>query len=273
MATLKVVEMPYGISVHVSGNFEIVDVLKFNKWLFTPKFLEHHLFIDFGELGPLTDDTVKALLQQFEQALESNREITLVKVPADLKKRIKESGLELPLWKSDSMDEATFPYKQQPESKGLKQLKQTANDNTCPSCNKQVRRGANRCLNCGHEFMPRRSERASVSIPFFYGRVDNKEFLQSEWIGSVTEDLDVDSFSGVGFFSSRPIRKGAEIHFVFPTLGWDSKRLNESTLVIFTGRVKHCTSAGEWHRIGVALIDIVEYAGRFEINTEAVSGS
>lgn len=260
--------MPFGITVHVNGNFTIADVLKFSKWLFSPKFFEHPLFIDFGELGEIADDAADALLQQFEQALETKREITLVRVPSRFRTRIQESGLDLPLWKSDAMDEATFPYKQRPSAKGLEHLKLKPAENICPSCNKQVRRGANRCLMCGHEFMPRRSARTAISIPFFYGRVIHKEFLQSEWIGSVTEDLDVNSFSGVGFFSARPIKSGAEIHFVFPTLSWDSQNLDESTIIIFVGRVKHCTSVGEWHRIGVALFDMIEYRGRFEVQSQ-----
>lgn len=166
------------------------------------------------------------------------------------------------------MEEATFPFKERPRSKELESVRQKTKGTQCPSCDQPIRRGANRCLLCNFELKPRRSERASVSIPFFYGRVRDQEFLQSEWIGSVTEDLDVKTFSGVGFFTSRPLPKGAEIHFIFPTLNWESAGNSESTVVIFTGRVKHASKEGAWYRIGVALFDIFEYSGQFKIQEE-----
>lgn len=260
--------MPFGITVQVSGDLHTPDLLKLNPWFFSPKHQGNPVFIDLGEVGLIEAEALDGLLELLQQAVEIERAITLVRASSVILNRMSALGIELPVWKSDSLEEAVFPFKPKPAPKGLEKALTREVKNTCPACGQAVRPRAFRCLQCGHVLKPRRRERTSVSIPFFYGRIRAREFLQSEWIGSVTEDLDVHSFSGVGFFSARALRKGAEVHFIFPTLTWEFTETSDSTLVIFTGRVKHCTPVGHWYRVGVALIDMFEYNGRFRVQED-----
>lgn len=268
MANINGMHLPFGIAVQIAGELGISDLLRLNKWLYSPKHLSSPLFIDLGELGSCDNETLDALIEQFVQVVEAERSITLVRASENIQSTIASRRIELPIMNSDSMEEATFPFKERPRSKELETVIQQLKGEECPSCGHRLRKGAHRCLQCDFKIKPRRSERASVSIPFFYGRIRDKEFLQSEWIGSVTEDLDVKTFSGVGFFTKRPLRQGAEIHFIFPTLLWESKGANESTVAVFTGRVKHSSPVVDWYRIGVALIDMFEYSGKFNIQEE-----
>jgi DNA-directed RNA polymerase subunit RPC12/RpoP len=265
MAEINGMHLPFGIAIKITGDLEISDLLRLNKWLYSPKKLSAPIFVDIGDIGSSAEETTNELIEQFVQVVEAERSITLIRASDGIQSAIASRGIELPIMNSDSMEEATFPYKKRPRSKELETVKQESKSAECPSCGHMLRKNAYKCLQCGLKIKPRRSERASVSIPFFYGRIRNKEFLQSEWIGSVTEDLDVKTFSGVGFFTKRALKQDAEIHFIFPTLMWESQGGVESTVVVFTGRVKNSTPVGDWYRIGVALIDMFEYSGKFKI--------
>jgi len=115
---------------------------------------------------------------------------------------------------------------------------------------------------------PRRAERRSISVPFLYTIIRNKEFIQTTWSGGVTEDMDLHTFAGVGFFSMSAMEAGTSLQFIFPTLRWSAGEDDLEKLLIFTGRVKHCANAEHWYRIGVALIDVMEYRGKFDVRTE-----
>lgn len=270
MESFEIIKKPFGAVIQVKHSPSYADFQRLDEWFSNPASLKMPIYIDLGALEAIEKQLFEYISGQLKRLLVLGIPITLVREQSDLRESFQKAGWDRPLMILDYLDEAVFPQETQVRPFLVSGAETKAKSPFCPKCSKEIRPGANRCLHCGQMLFQRRHERHEVSLPFLYGRVANREFLNSNWLGGVTENVDIASFSGVGFFSPREIPRGTEIHLLFPTLNWNKNKevKSENVITIFTGRVKHITQVDKWYRIGVALFDLFEYTGCFDTHTE-----
>ena len=269
MEPFKVSQKPFGVIIKIQTSIGALDIQNLDAWFSKPESIKTPIYIDLSVLGNIDEYFLEYLLSQIKRLSLLGVPTTLVRNNPDIRKMIRESGFERPIMILDFLDEATFPLEANIKSKLKLDIEEKVISTNCPKCSNPLREGAYRCLKCGQVIAARRHDRHPVAIPFLYGKAVGNEFLNSNWLGGVSEDLDMDSFSGMGFFSPRDIPRGSEIHFIFPTLRWKKKKkIDRSSLTIFTGRVKNSTPVDTWVRIGIALFNMFEYEGSFDVKTE-----
>ncbi len=269
MESFAVNKKPFGSIIKIQTSIGALDIQSLDGWFSNPESTKIPIYIDLSSIDAIDDYLLEYLLSQIKRLSLLGVPTTLVRNNPDIRKLIRESGFERPVMILDFLDEATFPLEANVKSKLKLDFEEKTISSNCPKCSNILREGAYRCLKCGQIIATRRHDRHPVAIPFLYGKAVGNEFLNSNWLGGVSEDLDMESFSGMGFFSPRDIPKGSEIHFIFPTLRWKKKqKIDRSSLTIFTGRVKNSTPVDNWVRIGIALFNMFEYAGRFDVKTE-----
>ncbi len=270
MNSFTICKKPFGSVLWINQTPNVAEIQRLDEWFSRPETIKAPIYLDMGKLPSIDEQFFDYLLGQIRRLSVLGVPLILVRDNPDLREAFRRANWERPVMILDYLDEAIFPQESETPQVGAVQPEKKLPLTHCPKCQRDLRKGAYRCLHCGFTIIQRRHERHAAAIPFFYGRVSNQQFLNSSWLGGVTEDLDLDSFSGVGFFSPRDIPRGAEIHLVFPTLQWkknDTLR-QPNKLAIFTGRIKHTTYAEPWYRIGVALFDLFEYEGSFDVSTE-----
>ena len=267
MDSIDIVRKSFGSVIRLKQSPKAADIQYLDEIFSQPQTTKAPVYIDLGALNAIDGHIYDYLLSQIKRLSVLGVPLTLVRENPDLRLALKNSDLERPVMVLDFLDEAVFPSESDVKTTTEIASQKQPSASVCPKCKKNIRPGAYRCIHCGIMIVQRRSPRHPVAIPFLYGRVHNKEFLNTTWMGGVTEDLDINSFSGVGFFSPQEIPRGVEIHLLFPTVQWNQTS-DHSRLRIFVGRTKHTTQVDGWHRIGVALFDMFEYTGRFDIKMD-----
>ncbi len=137
----------------------------------------------------------------------------------------------------------------------------------CPQCKATMRPGAYSCIECGETIRPRRAPRHKVALPMLYRTNNQDEFVSGSWIPAITDDMDLQRFSGVGFFSTESFEMNRQLHLVFPTLQPLRDGDSCNVLVVFRGRVKNQVRIDDYHRVGLALFDYYEYEGAWEVES------
>ncbi len=269
MAKVSGVHKSYGTIIRISGDMIETDLISLEK-LFE-KLIEKNklVYLDLGRMETGNHHILDQFFLSIKRYAANGLHLTLIQANPEIRKSIRSQHLDQYISLSDFLDEAIFPEKMGicPQVDAI--IDESPRIEMCPSCGNPLPLGNPECAQCGFSVIPRRSTRHTLSIPFLYGLLYGGEFLDSEWNGAVTEELDIKKFSGIGFFSQKKIGQGKSLYFLFPTLRWDTMPKKEiSVLPIFHGRVKHCTQSGDWYRMGVALSDIYEYSGRFNIKSE-----
>lgn len=213
------------------------------------------VFIDLNRLKRLNEDFYFELLANIQPMMSKGLNILLIRSDSDLKFFFEQSGWPEPPIVLEYLDEALFPGRsRKPIGFQVQQAVPEAVQKQPEP--KSEKKAAPREL--------RRTPRSSLSLPFLYTYSKVDDLLNTQWTFAVTEELDIHTFSGLGFFTFQPILKDTMLKFVFPTVFARESEKALSNLTVFSGRVKNCISVGSYHRIGVALIDVLEYEGSFE---------
>ena len=272
MAEIKGIHKRFGTIIRVRGSIQPTDLENMKQWFRSPQ-TGSQIFLDLGQVSDISTPAILSLIDKLHDLKAQGKAVTVIRSTPEFKAALKKAKVDSSIWTLDYLDEAVFPFRAglRPKITEAKSTETTLDK--CPACGQRIRPGAFKCLHCGGALFPRRSERHTLAVPFFYNNLPTNEFMDSAWRGSVTEDLDVKTFSGIGFFSAVKMPMNSVLNFIFPTLHWDSREEQRNRLNIFMGRIKHCTFAGDFYRIGVALYDMFEYQGRFDVKMEGEDNS
>lgn len=269
MAEIKVVRRSFGTIIYINGNFDGSDSREIEKWI--EKLKGERIYFDLENWVVADTGPVLQFVKWLEKCQALGCMVTVGKANQRIREIIQEAQLDSNVFTLDFLDEALFQAKRLTQPR-IRTLNGSHTNNgsklRCPHCRISLAAGENECRQCGIRLKKRRAERSVTAIPFLYGTVHRQEFVNSNWIGAVTEDLDTQTFSGLGFFSHHSLTPGSLYYFVFPTLRWEPEKQDQSSLVIFRGRIKNCQLTETLYRIGVALIDLFQYQGRFLVSVD-----
>ncbi|RJP35323.1 MAG: hypothetical protein C4527_00630 [Candidatus Omnitrophota bacterium] len=268
MAKVSGVHKPFGTIVRIKGEVEAADLEQLETLFTRLTRNKNSLFLDLGKMGVGDGKHLDRVLSAIKRYAKQGLPITLVQAHPDIREAIRAQRLDRYVTLSDFLDEAIFPSQMDVRPKIDENLLTEPIKEVCPSCDRLLQHGEDICRHCGLGVIPRRKARHSISIPFLYGSFGTGEFLGSDWKGGVTEDLDLNTFSGIGFYCRQELAVGNSVFFLFPTLQWELTPRQPSILPIFHGRVKHAARAGDWFRLGVALCDMYEFSGRLNVAAE-----
>lgn len=220
--------------------------------------------IDLNRMAKVSEEFFAQLMQYMDRFAQRGLNVVIIRTEPDLKSFIHDSGASDSIAVLEYLDEALFPNRPATRLPMTARIQDSARK-TPPTPSPEPKPTST-------PKDKRRRSRENVSLPFFYTQVTETDILAAPWNCAVTEEMDIQSFSGLGFFVLHPIMKGKMLKIIFPTVSSKTEPNSLSTLTLFSGRVKNCISVGRFHRIGVALIDVYEYEGRFEAR-ETIAGT
>lgn len=223
------------------------------------------LVLNLAAVPRLHPDAIKALVRELQRRARSKGSLKLLNVPESARELLRKTQLERLFEIYDFEDELDYlnvsPGEQPHPAVNVSRVQARAKDERCPNCKAALRHGAHSCFECGAAVRRRRAVRHQVSLPLLYSGVAGEDFLEGQWVGGITDDIDLVSFSGVGFFSAEEFRPQQELRLIFPTIAESGS--SDGTLMIFLGRVKNIVEVEGYARVGLALFDTVEYKARW----------
>lgn len=266
MKHITIIRHHLGLIIRIKQLPDQNDWIELTELIHQEKSKTLRFFWEFNRLNQVNVSIVEQLLPILSIVNNTGGKSVLVRSNRDLRQIIQHIGGEQCFPILDFLDEALFPERSAAKSKG-----EILKRNT--TVQKQVELSSPNSPNSSIEekqdnLIPRRSKRTNICLPFLFGPFANQEYMLSTWTGCVTEEIDIESFSGLGFFSQQNIQTGAKLNFIFPTLRIGHGNSDASKITIFSGRVKHTTPVKQWIRLGVALIDAFEFTGQFTIKEE-----
>jgi anti-anti-sigma factor len=225
------------------------------------------LILDFQNVGLVGMIGLACLEQEANRRTAVGGRLRVIRIPQRLQDLFSATQLDKQIEVDPFCDETAFIERSDIPLQVRKQWKSAhkVKEEKCPKCKAVLRPGAHACMECGETVKLRRATRHSVPLPMLYRTISSHEFVSGKWSPAITDDIDLDRFSGVGFFTTDRFDLNQELHIIFPTLQPQRDDNSCHVLIVFRGRVKNQIRMGEYYRAGLALFDYYEYEGAWEI--------
>lgn len=219
------------------------------------------LVLNLADVPRIHPDALKSFVRELKRRVRARGSLKLLNLPDDARELLRRTQLErlFEIYEyEDELDYLNITNGQASHSGvNVSHVQARAKNERCPNCGAALRHGAHSCFDCGATVRRRRAVRHQVSLPLLYNTTAGADLLMGHWVGGVTDDIDLERFSGVGFFTTEVFRPQQELRLIFPTIA--DPGAGDGVLIIFLGRIKNLLEIDDYTRVGLALFDTMEY--------------
>ena len=219
------------------------------------------LVLNLAAVPRIHPDALKSFVRELKRRTRARGSLKLLNIPGEARELLRRTQLERLFEIYEYEDELDYLNAGTGQTShagvNVSHVQAKAKNERCPNCGAALRHGAHSCFDCGATVRRRRAIRHQVSLPLLYNTTAGADLLVGHWVGGVTDDIDLERFSGVGFFTTEVFHPQQELRLIFPTIA--DPGASDGVLTIFLGRIKNLIEIDDYTRVGLALFDTMDY--------------